>query len=133
MATAWRRGPGGGALKAWIRLAPRPQVHPAPGPEEVNWQHLWLTWRQRDLRALLTWPLLLAVVVFPITLFTSAVAQLQYVLCPLQQTAPASAATRLSGAVRGVWSERAAGGGSSVRPAPQQHGQGERGGSSLAC
>ena len=58
------------------------QVHPAPGPEEVNWQHLWLTWRERDLRSLLSWPLLIVVVVFPITLGTSAVAQLQYVLCP---------------------------------------------------
>lgn len=57
-------------------------MHPAPGPEEVNWQHLWLSWRQRDLRGALTWPLLVAVVIFPITLFTSAVAQLQFVICP---------------------------------------------------
>ncbi|KAI8473306.1 MAG: hypothetical protein J3K34DRAFT_411580 [Monoraphidium minutum] len=58
------------------------QVHPAPGPEEVNWQHLWLTWRQRDLRSVLTWPLTVAVVVFPITLMTSAVSRLQFLLCP---------------------------------------------------
>lgn len=70
------------AEETWRALS---QVHPAPGPEEVNWQHLWLTWRQRDLRTVLTWPLILAVVVFPITGFTSAVARLQYVLCPISE------------------------------------------------
>jgi len=80
------------------------QVHPAPGPEEVNWQHLWLTWRQRDLRALLTWPLLVAVVVFPITLVTSAVAQLQYVLCPpLKRDASGQVSTELSSALLWPW------------------------------
>jgi hypothetical protein len=59
------------------------QVHAAPGPEEVNWQHLWLNWRQRDARAVLTWPLLLLVVFFPITGIVSLVARLQYVLCPV--------------------------------------------------
>ncbi|KAF8073110.1 AAP5 [Scenedesmus sp. PABB004] len=58
------------------------QVHPAPGPEEVNWQHLWMTWRERDCRTILTWPLLLAVVLFPITLITSAASRLDYVFCP---------------------------------------------------
>jgi hypothetical protein len=76
------------------------QVHAAPGPEEVNWQHLWLTWRQRDARAALTWPLLVAVVVFPITLITSAVAQLQYVLCPPLKDGAAAGVARLSDAVR---------------------------------
>lgn len=57
------------------------QVHPAPGPEEVNWQHLWLTWRERDCRTILTWPFLVLVVCFPITLCTSAVGRLDYVLC----------------------------------------------------
>lgn len=61
-------------------------MHPAPGPEEVNWQHLWLNWRQRDLRTVLTWPLMLVVVFFPITGFTSAVAKLQYVLCPVNSS-----------------------------------------------
>jgi hypothetical protein len=58
------------------------QVHPAPGPEEVNWQHLWMTWRERDCRTILTWPLMLLVVLFPITLVTSAASRLEYVFCP---------------------------------------------------
>jgi hypothetical protein len=73
----------------------------------VNWQHLWLNWRQRDLRSALTWPLLIAVVVFPITLFTSAVAQLQFVLCPPRKEADTgAAAAKISEAVScraGVW------------------------------
>jgi hypothetical protein len=64
------------------RRRTRAQVRPAPGPEEVNWQHLWLTWRQRDVRSALLWPLMVLVVVFPVTLITSYVAQLQFVLCP---------------------------------------------------
>eukprot|EP00878_Enallax_costatus_P022072 GHUV01023404.1.p1 GENE.GHUV01023404.1~~GHUV01023404.1.p1 ORF type:complete len:906 (+),score=284.12 GHUV01023404.1:2758-5475(+) len=58
------------------------QVHPAPGPEEVNWQHLWMTYKERDWRAALTWPLMLLVVLFPITLVTSAASRLEYVFCP---------------------------------------------------
>jgi hypothetical protein len=64
------------------RCHAEPQVHPAPGPEEVNWQHLWMTWRERDCRTLLTWPLMLLVVLFPITLVTSAASRLEYVFCP---------------------------------------------------
>eukprot|EP00775_Hariotina_reticulata_P011017 gene11017-11171_t len=57
-------------------------VHPAPGPEEVNWQHLWMTWRERDCRTILVWPFTLAIVLFPITLMTSAASRLDYVFCP---------------------------------------------------
>jgi hypothetical protein len=59
------------------------RVHPAPGPEEVNWPHLWMGWRERDLRTWLTWPLLVLIVVFPITFITSVVARLEYLLCPV--------------------------------------------------
>jgi len=88
-----------------LQLEPNPtKVHPAPGPEEVNWQHLWLNWRQRDLRTVLTWPLMLLVVIFPITGVTSAVARLQYVLCPAgtiaAKGASAAAAQRFAGRVR---------------------------------
>ena len=58
-----------------------PQVHPAPGPEEVNWQALWLNWRQRDIRGYITAPLWLFIVFFPIGIFTGALSQLDYVLC----------------------------------------------------
>lgn len=58
------------------------QVHPAPGPEEVNWQHLWMDYKERDCRTAFTWPLMLLVVLFPITLVTSAASRLEYVFCP---------------------------------------------------
>lgn len=58
------------------------QVHPAPGPEEVNWQHIWMSGFERDLRTAFIWPLTLAVVLFPITLVTSAASRLEYVFCP---------------------------------------------------
>eukprot|EP00879_Flechtneria_rotunda_P012611 GHRR01013169.1.p1 GENE.GHRR01013169.1~~GHRR01013169.1.p1 ORF type:complete len:1229 (+),score=453.96 GHRR01013169.1:316-3687(+) len=58
------------------------QVHPAPGPEEVNWQHLWMSWQTRFWRTAIAWPFILLVVLFPITLITSAVSRLDYVFCP---------------------------------------------------
>jgi hypothetical protein len=58
------------------------QVHPAPGPEEVNWQHVWMSRVERDWRTALTWPLTLLLVLFPITLVTSAASRLEYVFCP---------------------------------------------------
>lgn len=69
------------------------QVHPAPGPEEVNWQHLWMSYTERDCRSVLTWPLLLVVVLFPITLITSAASRLEYVFCP--QVEPGQPTVRL--------------------------------------
>lgn len=58
------------------------QVHPAPGPEEVNWQHLWMDYKERNCRTAVTWPLMLLLVLFPITLVTSAASRLEYVFCP---------------------------------------------------
>lgn len=74
-----------------------PQVHPAPGPEEVNWQHLWLSRMQRTLRGIVVWPFLLLVVLFPITLFTSAVGRVEYLFCP-----SVNGNSRVSG-VTGAW------------------------------
>lgn len=65
----------------WCR-ASLPQVHPAPGPEEVNWQHVWMSGVERDVRTAFTWPLTIALVLFPITLVTSAVSRIEYVFCP---------------------------------------------------
>ena len=65
-----------------LLLAHPPQVHPAPGPEEVNWQHVWMSGFERDLRTAFTWPLTILLVLFPITLVTSAVSRLEYVFCP---------------------------------------------------
>ncbi|KAG2438979.1 hypothetical protein HYH02_010771 [Chlamydomonas schloesseri] len=58
------------------------RVHPAPGPEEVNWSALWSDYRSRDLRRNLTRPLTMLVVLFPIGIFTGGLMQLDYLLCP---------------------------------------------------
>ncbi|GLI62080.1 hypothetical protein VaNZ11_004639 [Volvox africanus] len=58
------------------------RVHPAPGPDEVNWSALWSNFRGRDLRRNLMRPLVVLMVVFPIGIFTGGLAQLDYLLCP---------------------------------------------------
>ncbi len=57
-------------------------MHPAPGPEEVNWSALWSDYRSRDLRRNLTRPLTLWTVLFPIGIFAGGLVQLDYLLCP---------------------------------------------------
>lgn len=44
---------------------PLHQVHPAPGPEEVNWQALWYSHRQRMFRGFLVTPLICLVIMLP--------------------------------------------------------------------
>ncbi|GIM03101.1 hypothetical protein Vretimale_7897 [Volvox reticuliferus] len=58
------------------------RVHPAPGPDEVNWSALWSNFRGRDLRRNLMRPLVALMVVFPIGIFTGGLTQLDYLLCP---------------------------------------------------
>ncbi|GLC35608.1 hypothetical protein PLESTM_000342700 [Pleodorina starrii] len=58
------------------------RVQPAPGPDEVNWSTLWSNFRSRDLRRNLMRPLVVLVVLFPIGIFTGALTQLDYLLCP---------------------------------------------------
>ncbi|EFJ49655.1 hypothetical protein VOLCADRAFT_104236 [Volvox carteri f. nagariensis] len=58
------------------------RVHPAPGPDEVNWSALWSNFRDRDLRRNLMRPLVVLMVAFPIGIFTGGVTQLDYLLCP---------------------------------------------------
>jgi hypothetical protein len=52
------------------------QVHPAPGPEEVNWQSLWYNHQQRVLRGWLTAPFAIIVVLLPVSGLTSAISML---------------------------------------------------------
>jgi hypothetical protein len=52
------------------------QVHPAPGPEEVNWQSLWFNHQQRVLRGWLTAPFAVIVVLLPVSGLTSAISML---------------------------------------------------------
>lgn len=52
------------------------QVHPAPGPEEVNWQALWFNHQQRVIRGWLTAPFIVIVVLLPVSGLTSAISML---------------------------------------------------------
>ena len=45
-------------------------VEPAPGPDNLNWQSILLRKRQRELRSLLMFPLILAVILIPTGMFT---------------------------------------------------------------
>ncbi|GIL51096.1 hypothetical protein Vafri_7150 [Volvox africanus] len=63
------------------------RVHPAPGPDEVNWSALWSNFRGRDLRRNLIRPLVVLMVAFPIGIFTGGLTQLDYLLCPLHRCA----------------------------------------------
>jgi hypothetical protein len=58
---------------------------------------LWYNWKQRTLRSMLVAPFILLVVIFPITLVTSAVGRLEYVLCPQNEVNPRWVGTALGG------------------------------------
>lgn len=57
------------------------QAHPAPGPDEMNWQALWKTWQQKDIRRVLVFPLIVGVIIFPLGIFAGALSKLTDVLC----------------------------------------------------
>lgn len=46
------------------------KVCAAPGPEEVNWSALWLSYKQRDFRGWFTKPLLVIIMLIPINMFS---------------------------------------------------------------
>ena len=56
-------------------------MHPAPGPEEVNWPALWFTHSQRVLRGWLVTPFIVILVLLPVSLLTSAATQLDQAFC----------------------------------------------------
>jgi hypothetical protein len=56
-------------------------VHPAPGPEEVNWETLWFTHQQRTLRMWLVAPAIIILVLLPVSLLTSAATQISTLIC----------------------------------------------------
>jgi len=51
-------------------------VEPAPGPDNLNWQSILLRKRQRELRSLLMFPLILAVILIPTGMFTGVMSSL---------------------------------------------------------
>ncbi|CAG9467171.1 unnamed protein product [Pedinophyceae sp. YPF-701] len=56
-------------------------MQPAPSPEDVNWQSLWATPRQRYWRWLLTRPLLFLLAAAPVGLVAGAAAELDTAVC----------------------------------------------------
>ncbi|BDA42899.1 probable CSC1-like protein ERD4 at C-terminar half [Coccomyxa sp. Obi] len=63
------------------------RVMPAPGPEEVNWQVLWVNRRKRIQLRFAGWVLLTVVILFPIGLFTGAVTTCTNAICTRQELA----------------------------------------------
>jgi hypothetical protein len=68
------------------------QVHPAPGPEEVNWESLWFNHGQRRVRQFVTTPFAILVVFAPVSLLTSAISSLNTQFCQVRAGAAAGAA-----------------------------------------
>ena len=54
---------------------------PSPEPDDINWAALLKGWRQRLVRPLLVLPLIAAIMVFPIGIFTGAFSQLSTAIC----------------------------------------------------
>lgn len=51
-------------------------VEPAPGPDNLNWQSILLRKHQREVRSLLMFPLILAVILIPTGMFTGVMSSL---------------------------------------------------------
>eukprot|EP00884_Botryococcus_braunii_P001498 jgi/Botrbrau1/11349/Bobra.0038s0106.1 len=61
------------------------QIKEAPGPEEVNWSTLWMSYHERELREVLVLPLKVAVVLLPIGVFAGVVTQVNQILCGIPE------------------------------------------------
>ncbi|KAK9819243.1 hypothetical protein WJX81_003710 [Elliptochloris bilobata] len=57
------------------------RVTEAPGPEEVNWPTLWMSWIERDWREVLVLPLIAGIMLVPVGIFSGAVAQVTVAIC----------------------------------------------------
>lgn len=47
----------------------------------MNWQALWKTWLQKDIRKVLVFPLIVGVIIFPLGIFAGGLSKLTDVLC----------------------------------------------------
>ncbi|GMH41955.1 hypothetical protein BSKO_09874 [Bryopsis sp. KO-2023] len=57
------------------------KAYPAPGPEEMNWQALWKTWVEKDVRSVIVFPFLVFLCLLPIGLAMGAMSRLNNFLC----------------------------------------------------
>ncbi|KAK9836955.1 hypothetical protein WJX81_002590 [Elliptochloris bilobata] len=57
------------------------RVMEAPGPEEVNWETLWLPWQRRSLNEMLILPFVLVFLLFPIGVFSGVLTGVSAAVC----------------------------------------------------
>lgn len=57
------------------------KAYPAPGPEEINWQALWKTWMEKDIRSVLVFPALVFLLLLPIGAIMGAMSRINDFLC----------------------------------------------------
>ncbi|CAD7699105.1 unnamed protein product [Ostreobium quekettii] len=57
------------------------RARPAPGPDEMNWQGLWKTWVEKDIRRVLVFPFVLAFILLPIGIFAGSLSMFNSYLC----------------------------------------------------
>ncbi|CAL5219786.1 g1691 [Coccomyxa viridis] len=72
-------------------IAAQTNIHPedgrsfrvveAPGPEEVNWPTLWMSWRERELREIIVLPIIVLIMLVPVGAFSGVVAQVTVAIC----------------------------------------------------
>lgn len=56
-------------------------VRPCPGPDNLNWAALWVTWRQKLARRYAVLPFLVIVMLFPIGVLTGVLSNLSTAVC----------------------------------------------------
>jgi len=57
------------------------RARPAPGPDEMNWQGLWKTWVEKDIRRVLVFPFVLVLILLPIGIFAGSLSVFNSYLC----------------------------------------------------
>ncbi|KFM28611.1 putative membrane protein C2G11.09 [Auxenochlorella protothecoides] len=73
------------AFAAGVNVNPPDQhlmrVLPSPDPADINWVALLRGWKQRMVRPLLVFPVIMVIMLFPIGIFTGAFSQLSTAIC----------------------------------------------------
>eukprot|EP00803_Ostreobium_quekettii_P009724 evm.model.scf_220.3 EVM.evm.TU.scf_220.3 scf_220:31260-46576(+) len=57
------------------------QMQPAPGPDEMNWQALWKTSTERDIRTIIVLPFLAVLIFFPVGIFAGSLSMFNTYVC----------------------------------------------------
>lgn len=67
-------------------LGYRFKVQQAPGPDEINWQALWIPWYQKDIRAIIAIPIMIIFMLIPLGIFVAILSKLSHFVCDLDST-----------------------------------------------